>query len=265
MKHVSVQASSFAPFPKLLLSALGCTALTLAAHADTGHQENTSGPRSFDLLGSDGWSGHVHLDWHSRYVTEGRDNLDGDPIQAATVEVGWNNFTLGGWWGDSPEAGYEETNLSLGWSHTQGDWEYYLSYTWKTFPKDGEYDHEPGAGVAWSGLPWDMSLALDAWHSFDATGTFFELSLNKEIELGGKFSLETTLSLGYNAGYIEDGHHGWNHLGLSLTGHWHFNEAWSVHASAAWCQELQRDVTWHPGDLGLGSFGYVGIGVEWAF
>lgn len=246
------------------MAAFGVACLATAT-ADTGHQQLTIGGRPFDLLGSEQWSGHLHLDWQSRYVTEGRDNLDGDGIYAAAVEVGWHDLTLGGWWGDSPDADYEETNLSFGWSHTTGDWEYYLSYSWKTFPKEGESDHEPGAGIAWSGLPWNLSLALDAWHSFDATGTFLEASLTREFELGEAFTVETALSLGYNAGYVTDGHHGWNHLGFSVTGHWHFAEGWNIHASAAWCEALKRDSFLHPGDIALGSFGHVGIGVAYTF
>ncbi len=249
---------------RLLVTALWTAGATIAA-ADSGHEQDNSGGRFFDLLGGTGWSGHVHADWESRYVTEGRDNLDGNGIFSTTVEAGWKDFTMAGWFGDSPDADYEETNLALAWSRATGDWSYYLSYAWKTFPKDGGHDHEPAAGISWAGLPGGIAANVDAWHSIDASGTFLEFSLAKEFKCSECFALECSVAVGYNEGYVSDGHHGWNHLGFKATGHWHLNKAWSLHATAAWCEAIHRDTFRHPGDAALGSFGHVGVGIEWTF
>lgn len=239
--------------------------LSVFAFAEDEHQLGTAAAGTLDLIEPSAFSGHIHVDWHSRYVSEGRDNLDGDGIASTTVELGWEDLTVAGWFADSPDADYQETNLSVLWTYDVADWNFYGGYTWLTFPQDGGHDHELGAGVGWKGLPAGISAALDAYFSMAATGTFLDLSVAREIKLTDHTSLEPTMGIGYNQGYVTDGHEGWNHYQYGLIWHWHGFDHCSIHAATTWTNAINRNPYRDPGDAALGSFAQLKCWIKWEF
>lgn len=154
--------------------------------------------------------------WDSLYVSEGRDNLDGDGLFGTTLELGYGGLTFGTWYADSPGSPYSELNLWLEYRAKLGAWEMYASYTHLRFPGDGEEDNEAGAGIACNGLPWGIVPAFDWYHSFAAKGSFMEASLTKPIEITPKLSAEPGVIAGFNDGFMAEGHNGGNHVAVTL-------------------------------------------------
>ncbi len=214
-----------------------------------------------------GWgecAGHVHLGWESRYVSEGRDNLDGDGLLGGTVGLSWRSLAFGAWLVESPGQGYDEMHLNLAFVREWGDLECYAVYNHLRFFDDGGHDHEVGIGGAWSGLPPGIIIGVDAYYSFDAEGSFIELFAERGFELGERLTLTPGIVWGFNQGYIADGHHGPNHLAVRLGADWRLSDGWFLEALATYSWALGREVL-RPGDQALRDFGHVGTGFRWKF
>lgn len=212
-----------------------------------------------------GWNFHEHLNYESRYASEGRDALDGDSLVSGTFEAGWNALSAGVWYGNSPDQSYDELQL---WTALTWDWkdlEGYVAYTHLRFPQDGGHDHEVGAGASWAGLPSEIVLGVETYYSFDAEGMFIATSLNREFALSDDFQLTPALLFGLNQGYISDGHNGANHLGPKLSGAYSLTEAITLTAHLSYSFALDRDAARYSGDELLRDFFHVGVGLTYDF
>lgn len=145
-------------------------------------EPNSSEPiLSFERLDSrSNLESTLHLGWESRYFSEGRDSLDGDSLITTSLEVGFEHFTFGYWYGISPEQNYDELQLTAAYSNHFGDFDYYFSFTHfelsTVFP-EREFDNEFGFGIAYTGLPYNFGLSLDSYYSFLEEGYFTEFTI----------------------------------------------------------------------------------------
>lgn len=202
--------------------------------------------------------------WESRYFSEGRDNLDGDSLWVNHIEYQWQTFAAGLWYGTSPDQSYDELQLSLAWHRKFGNIESYMGYTHVRLPSEDEHDHEVGAGIAYTGLPYDIEVALDAYHSFEADGFFAELSASREWNLTGALTTSLTAILGCNQGYVADGHDGANHVAASWGISHALSESLTIGGHATYSWAIDRDAG-AAGDATLKDLFHVGIGLEWSF
>ncbi len=207
---------------------------------------------------------HVHLGWESRYFSEGRDSLDGDSLFVGNFEMGWKQLTAGIWYGYSPDQRYDELQLTLTFTQTIGDFEFYGGYTYLQFPFDDSYDNEIGSGMTWSGLPMGIQVAADLYYSFDADGYFAEISASREFSITEHLTLDFSVPLGINQGYVADGHNGANHLALRLGVKYELTDTWFIIAHTTYSWGLDRDRTL-PGDAQLIDFFHGGIGLQSSF
>ena len=86
-------------------------------------------PHAHDLV-----TAHAHLGWEAKYLSEGRDTLDGDSLFVSSFELGWKHLTGGIWYGNSPDQTYDELQFSLALSQSVNNIEFYLGYTHLAFP-----------------------------------------------------------------------------------------------------------------------------------
>lgn len=209
-------------------------------------------------------SGQAFLGWESRYFSEGRDDLDGSSLAISSFELSSEHFSGGVWYGISPDQSYDELQLSLAWIHTVGDFEFYTSYTYLEFPTDNDNDHEIGIGAVWSGLPYDLELAVDAYYSFDADGTFIETSASRDLVTTDKFSLNLGTVFGINQGFVSDGHDGGNHIALRCAMSYSYSTSilLTAHVTQSW--ELGSDNSLE-GDASLVDLFHAGVGIVWTF
>lgn len=251
MKH-----SSYRPFPAILISALSIS--LLSAHQSDPQQpfERPHAHENFEF--------HVHTGWESRYFSEGRDALDGDSLWASSFEFGLEHLAAGLWYGKSPDQSYDELQLSVALTQTFGDFEAYIGYTHFIFPFDGSHDDEIGTGITWTGLPADIELSADIYHSFDANGYFSELSASREFEITEPFSVTLSSIFGINQGYVSDGHDGANHFALQIGYEYALTESLSLIAHTTYSWAIDKKST-APGDALLEDFFHCGAGLQWDF
>ncbi len=207
----------------------------------------------------------VNLDvaWDSRYVSQGRDNLDGDSLVGTTLDVALpKGLSLGGWYAASPDQDYREFNAFAAWSVQWKDFEAAVSYTRLLLLSDDEDDDEIGAGLAYTALPGDLTLGVDGYYSFEAEGAFFETSLGGEYPVLSRLSLVPAATLGFNAGYVAEGHDGLNDVRLALEAVVSIQEGLDLVGYAAYTWGVNADSVQYPDDEGLDDFAYFGIALR---
>ncbi len=207
---------------------------------------------------------HIHTGLESRYFSEGRDALNGDSIWASSFEFGLEHLAAGLWYGKSPDQSYDELQLSLALTQTFGDFEAYIGYTHYIFPFDGSHDDEIGTGITWTGLPAEIELSADIYHSFDADGYFAELSTSREFEITEPFSVTLSSIFGINQGYVSDGHDGANHFALQIGYEYVLTKSLSLIAHTTYSWAIDKKAT-APGDALLEDFFHCGAGLQWNF
>jgi hypothetical protein len=203
--------------------------------------------------------------WESRYATEGRDNLDGDSLAGTTIEAAFKGLSVGAWYASSPDVDYREFDASLTYSVEWNDLEAYISYTHLRFLADEEDDNEIGVGFAYSRLPGGLALGLDSYYSFEAEGAFLEASIGGEYEVLNRLTLAPSAVLGWNSGYISDGHDGANHFMLSCEAIMPIKDGLDLAVTVAYSWAIDADPERYPGDETLADFPSVGVALRAAF
>ncbi len=207
---------------------------------------------------------HIQTGWESRYSLEGRDSLDGDSLLATSIELDWNRFSGGIWYGQSPNQHYDELRMSLGLNETVDDFEFYASYTHLQFLSSDLHDNEVGMGGSWSGLPLELVIALDTYYSFDADGSFWQVALNRTFEISDRLTVAGSGMFGVNQGYVADGHDGANNLALRIGTEYIITPLLTLtaHATYSWAVDSDSNLA---GDEQLVDFFHGGASLQWSF
>lgn len=207
---------------------------------------------------------HFHIGFDNKYISEGRDSLNGDGLLTSDLEFGWKHLSSRIWYGESPQQSYNELQFSVAVKEVINNTELYLEYTHLRFPSDNQYDNEVGFGVSWSTLPLDLEFSIDGYYSFDTKGTFWELSLNREYSISDKLSLTGATVLGINEGYVSDGHDGTNNLDLLIESEYSMTKSLSVitHAGYSWALNREYQLS---GDENLIDIFRGGVNLQWSF
>lgn len=154
--------------------------------------------------------------WDSKYVSEGRDNLEEGGLFSVDSSAEWSDLALGVWFAFGDSETYEELNLYIQYGVTFGPVEVYLGYARLEFTHNDESDNEIAAGIAIEGLPW-LTPAIDYTYSTEAEGGFLELSLASEIVLLDERVVIVPYVLeGLDFGYASEDHDGANNLQVGM-------------------------------------------------
>ena len=119
-------------------------------------------------------------------------------------------------------------------------------------------------GPAGRGLPLQLEVGADAYYSFDADGSFWELALSRKMDISNSLKLELSGIFGVNQGYVPDGHDGANHLALRTGAEFAITESFAITAHATYSWALKKDSNLS-GDDQLIDFFHGGIGIQWSF
>lgn len=164
----------------------------------------------------------LNFAWNSRYVSEGRDNLEDGGIASVAVDLDrpsplpfMDTWHFSSWFAESLATPYTELNLSLGSSFAIGEMDGAIGHTWLDFngpdASDHEFDLQLGIGLF---DEFDFSSAFV--YSTEAEGTFIELVASSDI-VREKFILTPYILLGINRGYIPEEPETFNNLQFGLT------------------------------------------------
>ena len=161
---------------------------------------------------------------NSRYVSEGRDNLEDGGIASIAVDMDkpshlpfMDTWYFSSWFAESMATPYTELNLSLGSSFSVGEVDGAIGYTWLDLRGPDASDHEFDLQLGF-GLFDQFDLSSGFVYSTEARGTFIELVASSDI-VRERFVLTPYVLLGFNRGYIPEEPETFNNLqfGLSAT------------------------------------------------
>ncbi len=213
------------------------------------------------------------FEWHtsflgeSRYVTEGRDNLSGEGLVSVSSEFIIGEATFLPWYAYSPGADYSELNLNFvyGMLPTE-DVAIYVGYNHIRARQSGERanDNEISLDLVHKLLK-QVGVAAGIYHSFEADGSFVELSVKYFDSLNKKVRYSAQAGLGMNAGYVADGHAGLNHFQLRVNASYHPVIQVEFYAYTGYNAAINRDAIRYTGDELLGDFFWGGVGFVYVF
>ena len=204
---------------------------------------------------------HTHFGWESKYVLEGRDSLDGGSLWSSGVETGYEHLFGGVWYGRSSKNDFRELKFNAGVGQENEAYAYHFAFTHISFPVDDDSDDEWEAGFTYHGLPFGGESGLTLVYSEDADGVFIEWGNAIAHRLTEEFELEYTGVLGWNEGFVREGHDGLNHFSLGVSTGREISSfaALSLHAVQTW--PINRDLNMAD-DLLLREIFHFGISLE---
>ena len=210
---------------------------------------------------------HTYFLWESRYVTEGRDNLSGDSLVSLSSEfvIGEVNFVP--WYAYSPGADYSELNLNFVYGVLPtDDVAVYIGYNHirASLSGDTANDNEVSLALVHK-LMKHVGLAAEIYHSFEASGSFIEMSARYNDALNKKLYYGMSAGLGVNAGYVAEGHTGLNHFQLRANASYHPIIKTEFYSYLGYNAAINRDVVNYSGDESLRDFFWGGIGFIYLF
>jgi len=206
---------------------------------------------------------HAHLLWESRYVSEGRDNLDGKGLASMTSDVSVHDFTFAPWVAHGYDSDYSELNLNVVYGTQLNEHlEVYTGYAHLQIHEasDHAHDNEVGAELLFTGLA-GADVQGTVYHSFEAHGAFFEMSLLRTRNINDQLTLTAGSTLGINDGYIAHGHNGLNHLQFRAQLAYHPSARIEMIAYTGYNIAIDSTPDRYPGDLSLHDFFWGGVGV----
>lgn len=231
------------------------------AHVDqaqTTHQSGTASTLSFPFdLGLSAF-------FESRYVTEGRDNLDGGSLVSVEATAGYNGFELGTWAAESPQQDYTEYNFWISYSYEWQQFTFSIGHNVLHFASDAVTDQDTSADVTYR-FGNGIEMFVGGYYSKLNEGFFYELSISREYMLADRLYATPVVTLGLNDGYIADGHDGLNHLALGVESTYELSERISLGAYLSGNVAIDSDVARYADDALLRDFVYTGVTLNFAY
>lgn len=203
----------------------------------------------------------------SDYITEGRDNLSNNGLAAMSTELSHNNFTVMPWLAKGIGTDYSEFNLNMNYTSVLTDNLEIVSgytYLYASEEQDSANDHEISIELIYT-INEQLQLISSNYYSVDAKGTFLDFSINKQLPLSDALSLEFKASVGFNAGYIAQGHNGINHVQFTSQISYQLIDQLQVYAHSNYSVAINKDAVNYSDDQLLTDAFWAGIGVSYTY
>ena len=142
--------------------------------------------------------------FESKYISEGRDNLESGGLSSFNADVSYNWFNLNMWYGTGLDTDYKELQFSAGLSYDISDFGISIGLTDLSFLHDDSKDQEFYTELSYNKINWLTPTFVNVY-SFDAEGSFVELLLEFNLPIKNeRLGLTPFLLGGLDFGYVED-------------------------------------------------------------
>lgn len=198
--------------------------------------------------------------WESKYVAEGRDELENSGIFSLELAAAYSGLAFSVWSAIADRVNYKELNLTVAYGYEWQGIEFVGGYTHLRFAPGSETDDELFLEMA-TDLPAGFRLSAGGVYSFEAEGTFWEVALGYPRSfVEERLWLEPYVLAGVDFGYRTSEHDGWNHVEVGISASYAIHEQLEIlgylkHSFA------QRDVRRE----GLGDVSWAGVGLAYSF
>ena len=162
------------------------------------------------LLGhTNAFSSELSAGYSSRYVSEGRDNLDGHAIATLTADIGLpSNWSMLIWHGEAAGIPYTESNVALAYNTRFSTIKTQISLN-KVYTHQSPDDEEVSIALetSWHAL----TISLNSVYSNNANGHFHSLFALYDIPINDTFSLTPFIEVAFDNGYASEAVNGHSH------------------------------------------------------
>jgi len=228
-------------------------------HAAFEHTQSTHSDKTF------GWDSRIFIE--SDYITEGRNNLSGSGLYSVSTEFNYGDFYITPWLAKGISADYSEVNLNVNYGiYAVDKLEVFVGYGYlKSYEGDIDAtDHEVNIDFSYDYRN-DIQILASIYHSFDADGLFSEIAFIKSYKFKGVLLVDVSSSLGFNSGYIGDGHNGLNFGQLRVHASYVLKNKIELHAYTSYSVAVNEDSQRFAGDESLSNMLSGGAGLSYRF
>lgn len=198
--------------------------------------------------------------WESRYVAEGRDELDEGGIVSTEVVAAWRGFEFGVWGALGDSKHYQQLDLTAAYGDEWLALAWLAGYTHLEFEPGSEDDDELFLELETS-LPLELVVGVAGVYSFEAEGSFLEFGLSRTFSVfDERVSLSPYALYAFDFGYRTDAHDGPNHFQVGIECECAITERLALFAYAAHSfaeKDIERE--------GLDDVSWVGLGLSASF
>jgi hypothetical protein len=193
--------------------------------------------------------------WESKYVSEGRNNLDDGGLFSIEGVMEWKGLLGGVWFAGGDDENYKEVNVFLEYDLEMGPLDFSLGYARLESIEDHQEDNEFAAGVALKHIPYIIP-SIDYVYSTEADGGFLEVTLQSEIAFfDERLIVEPYILQAFDFGFATESHDGRNNFQMGVGASLGLTDRFDLVGSAShsWAQtDVENEGL---GDLSWGSIG----------
>jgi len=167
----------------------------------------------------------------SRYITEGRDNLNGNGIATLYADLQWQSpWSVILWHGEAAGSDYDETNITLAYNTSFSFINAQIALN-KVYADNSPDDEEISVTLdsSWRGVTFSVNSVYSNFTSgyFHSFSTLYAISLSKNI------SLSPYLEIGFDNGYANDTYNGHSHNQIGLNAAYNLQDKLRIETNIA--------------------------------
>lgn len=163
-------------------------------------------------------SSHFTLEYQSRYITEGRNNLQSGGIFLSGLETdltGSTSINVNYGLAQDKSNDYDELETGITYTTQVNGLIFNWAITHLSFPRQATSDTELSLGMDWA-LSANLSSFANLVHSFAASGRYLELGLLAQTQLTNHSLVSATILAGFDDNYLSSGGSYYDHLSIRL-------------------------------------------------
>lgn len=210
----------------------------------------------------------LDLGWDSKYISEGRNNLDKGGIYWGSAIVETGALTTYAVVGRGDSTHYTEWNFGLEYSlQLHENLESSVGYQRLEFYSDERaHDNEVFAEIAYIGIHW-LRPSVSYTFATEAGGYFVEVSLHSPWHITEQFSVTPYVTQGFDFQYATEEHDGLNHFQLGVEANYTISNSFAIyaHLSHSIAMDDIKDEAHNDGVQGGLDETYGGIHFNWGF
>ncbi|AZG36445.1 hypothetical protein [Shewanella psychromarinicola] len=208
----------------------------------------------------------VDLGWESKYVSEGRDNLDSGGIYWSGIAAQYQDVNAYARVGRADNEHYTEWQFGLEYCITLSDnFDAAIGYQRLEFYGDeGASDNELFSSITYSGIEW-LTPSINYTYSTEAGGYFIELSLHSSWDLSKAWNVTPYLTQGIDYQYVTETHNGRNNLQFGVESAYALTPTLNIsgHVSQSIAQQdIEQEVGYSSSKL---NETFAGVSINWLF
>ncbi|MDB2386153.1 hypothetical protein N9W21_02265 [Shewanella sp.] len=213
---------------------------------------------------------HVMLDtgWDSKYVSQGRNNLEKGGINWLSAAIQKQNFNAYVTVGRADSEHYIEYNLGLEYSVALSQ---YVNGTigyqrLEFYGAERAHDNEIFSALEYNQYQW-LTPSINYTYSTESAGYFIEISLHSNWDLTDTLSVTPYISQGFDFKYATPEHNGANNVQFGVEAQYQLPHQWQLsahisHSIAA--ADIKQAAAENTADNELNQT-YAGIHLSWSF